>query len=192
MSQTRTALFIDAGYLDKLVQTQFADQSGGRKVALPLDYKRLPAMLAGEAPQKVYYYYAMPWVSDPPLAAEHAAFEGKQRFIDFLKRLKRWELRQGVLERRDGPGRGAVFFAQKRTDVMLAIDLVRMAWKGEIDRAVLVAGDSDFVPAVQDARAAGIKVVLRYAPGTVHEDLLAASDEARALVRADLESIRLS
>jgi uncharacterized LabA/DUF88 family protein len=189
MTPPRTALFIDAGYFDKLMQGAFADQQGGRKVAMPLDFKRLPGVLAGEKPWRTYYYYAMPWVSDPPLPAEHAAFQGKQRFIDFLGRLPRWELRQGVVERRTS-GKD-VWFEQKRIDVMLAVDLVRLAWRGEIQRAVIVAGDSDFIPAIADARAAGVRVALRYAPGTVHEDLLAAVEEARALTRAELEAIRL-
>jgi uncharacterized LabA/DUF88 family protein len=185
----RTALFIDAGYLDKLVQHEFAEQSGGRKVPLPLDLKKLPALLAGEKPWRVFYYYAMPWVSDPPLPAEHAVFQGKERFMAFLGRLKGWELRQGVVERRTS-GKD-VWFVQKRIDVMLAVDLVRLAWKGEIQQAVILAGDSDFVPAVEDARAAGVRVTIRYAPGTAHEDLVRACDQARSLSREELQTIRL-
>ena len=64
---SRTALFIDAGYFDKLMINAFADQQGGRKVAMPLDYKRLSEAMVGERPWRAYYYYAMPWVSDPPL-----------------------------------------------------------------------------------------------------------------------------
>ena len=188
----RLALFLDAGYLDKLVSDAFADVQGGRKVPLPLDYKRLGAALAGDRPWRVFYYHAMPWVSDPPLPAEHAVFQAKQRFVDFLGRLPRWELRAGVVERRDDPRRGAVWYEQKRIDVSLAVDLVRLAWRQEISRAVLVAGDSDFVPAVEDARQAGVRVTLRYAPGTAHEDLIAACDEALPLTRSELEAVRLS
>lgn len=189
MPQPRSVLLIDAGYLDKLMLNAFADQQGGRKVAMPLDYKRLPMALAGEKPWRTYYYYAMPWVSDPPLPAEHASFEGKKRFVDFLGRLPGWQLRQGVVERRTS-GKD-VWFEQKRIDVMLAVDLVRLSWRGEMQRAVVVAGDSDFIPAIADARAAKVHVTLRYAPGTVHEELLAACDEAKALTRAELEAIRL-
>ena len=42
---SRTVLFIDAGYFDKLMLNAFSDQQGGRKVAMPLDYKRLGAAL---------------------------------------------------------------------------------------------------------------------------------------------------
>lgn len=181
----KTALFLDAGYLDKLVSDHYAVASGGRKAPLPLDYRRLPEALAHERPWRVFYYYCMPYQSDPPLPAEHAAYEAKQRFIDFLARQKRWVLRQGVLERRGDA------LVQKRVDVALAVDLVRLAWRGEIARAVLVAGDSDFVPAVEDARSAGVHVTLRYAPQTVHPELVAACDGARAIARDELEAVRL-
>lgn len=184
----RTALFLDAGYFDKLVQDAFADVSGGKKVPLALDFKALPDALAGTKPWRVYYYYCMPWVSEPPLPAEHAVFQGKQRFIDFLARQKRWVMRQGVLERR---GQKDLGFEQKRVDVMLAVDLTTLAVRGELAEAVLVAGDSDFVPLVEAARAAGVKVRLRYGPGTAHADLVAACDAALPLTRAELEAVRL-
>ena len=181
----KTALFLDAGYLDKLVSSHYAVASGGRKLPLALDFRKLPEALAHERPWRVFYYYCMPYVSDPPLPAEHAAYEAKARFIEFLARQKRWVLRQGVLEKR-----GEVL-QQKRVDVALAVDLVRLAWRGEIARAVVLAGDSDFVPAVLDARAAGVKVDLLYGPQTVHEELVAACDTASILTREALEAVRL-
>jgi uncharacterized LabA/DUF88 family protein len=77
-------------------------------------------------------------------------------------------------------------------DVLLAVDLTRLAWKQEITHAVLVSGDADFVPAVEDARAAGVHVALRYAPGTAHADLVAACNTALPLTREGLEAIRLT
>ena len=142
----------------------------------------LATLLAGgERPWRTFYYHAMPWVSDPPLPAEHAVAARKQAFIDFLARKPGWVIRTGVLERRGGRKPGDWVYAQKRSDVMLAVDLTRLAWRQEIQRAVLVAGDSDFVPAIEDARAAGVHVTLWYDPATAHADLVAAAD-ARALL----------
>jgi uncharacterized LabA/DUF88 family protein len=182
----RTALFIDAGYLDKLCQDVYAVPSGGRKQPLALDFKQLPALLAEGKPWRTFYYHCLPYQDDPPLPAQFAAREAKQRFTDFLGRLKGWELREGRLEKR---GEGLV---QKRVDVLLAVDLTRLAWLKEIQRAVLVTGDADFVPAVEDARRAGVHVTLRFAPGTAHADLVAACDAARPLTREGLEAIRLT
>jgi hypothetical protein len=177
----RLAVFIDAAYLDHLVQGPLAVRPG---VPLQLDMKQLPGWLAGGTkPWRTFYYHAMPWVSDPPLPAEHAVRERKKTFIDFLARQPRWVLREGVVERRGGPKQGDWHYEQKRTDVALAVDLVRLAWLKEITHAVVVAGDSDFIPAVADARAAGVHVTLRFLPGTAHDDLLAACD-ARAPITA--------
>lgn len=188
-----TALFIDAGYLDKLCQEVYAVPSGGRKVPLALDLKRFPAAIAPPKPWRVFYYYCLPYQDDPPLPAQHAAREAKARFIAFLGGLRGWVLREGRIEKRGAPNRpDQAVYVQKRVDVMLAVDLVRLAWRQEMGRAVLVAGDADFVPAVEDARAAGVHVLLRYAPGTAHGDLVAACDEARPLTREELETIRLA
>ncbi|MDB5100981.1 MAG: hypothetical protein JWM80_5402 [Cyanobacteria bacterium RYN_339] len=182
----RTALFIDAGYLDKLCQEVFGVPSGGRKIPLALNFKQLPAALADAKPWKTFYYHCLPYQDDPPLPAQFAAREAKKRFLGFIGILKGWELREGRLEKRGDS------YIQKRVDVLLAVDLTRLAWRQEIKQAVLVSGDADFVPAVEDARAAGVHVTLRYAPGTAHADLVAACNAARPLTREGLEAIRLT
>ena len=183
----RLAVFIDAAYLDHLVQGPLAVRPG---VPLQLDMRLLPAWLTGGAkPWRVFYYHAMPWVSDPPLPAEHAVHARKLTFIDFLGRQPRWVVREGVVERRGGGKPGDWYYEQKRTDVALAVDLVRLAWRGEIARAVVVTGDSDFVPAIADARAAGVHVTLRFFPGTAHADLLAACDAASPITAQGLAEV---
>ena len=47
---------------------------------------------------------------------------------------------------------------EKAVDVMLAVDLVRMADRNEYDVAYLLASDGDYTPAVQTAMAAGKRV----------------------------------
>lgn len=183
-------MFIDGAYLERVCQDALADRSGGQRVPLALDFRRLPAVLAGIKPWRVFYYHCMPYREDPPLPAEQAAYDAKASFIRFVEALPRWQVREGRLEAR---GRGADrVIVQKRVDVQLAVDLVRLAWRKEIGRAVLVAGDADFVPAVADARAAGVEVTLRHEPSTTHGDLVAACTDARALRRDELGTIRLA
>jgi hypothetical protein len=185
-SPSRTALFIDAAYLDHLTRGPLA--GGGAPLAL--DMPRLPALLNdGVRPHLTAYYHALPWLSDPPLPAEHAMVEARRRFLAFLERQRGWRLREGKTERRGGFRPGDWVYEQKRCDVLLAVDLVRMAWRGELDVALLLAGDSDLVPAVLDAREAGVRVGLRYFPGTAHADLVACCDEARPLDAAGLRGI---
>jgi uncharacterized LabA/DUF88 family protein len=192
MASNRTALFVDAGYLDKLCQEVFGVPTGNRKIPLALDFKHLAAALAPPKPWRVYYYYCLPYADDPPQAAQHASRESKRRFTAFLSSMPRWVLREGRIERRGPVGKpDQSIYVQKRVDVMLAVDLTRLAWRGEIGHAVLVSGDADFVPAVEDARAAGVRVTLRFAAGTAHADLVAACHEAIPITRDGLEAIRL-
>jgi len=47
-----------------------------------------------------------------------------------------------------------------------------------IGKAVIVTGDSDFVPAIEAAKEAGVLVVLYYSPSSIHDELLSAVDES--------------
>lgn len=49
---------------------------------------------------------------------------------------------------------------QKGVDMMIGVDIASMAFKRQVDRIVLIAGDSDFVPAAKLARREGIDFVL--------------------------------
>ncbi len=49
---------------------------------------------------------------------------------------------------------------QKGVDILLALDLVRLAERGALGHALLLAGDSDFAPAVELARDAGVLVTI--------------------------------
>ncbi|WP_342764874.1 NYN domain-containing protein [Methanoregula sp.] len=62
-------------------------------------------------------------------------------------------------------------------DILLAVELVRLAWSGQIGYAALVTGDSDFVPAIEAAKDAGVITKLYYSRQSVHDELLSAVDE---------------
>ena len=49
---------------------------------------------------------------------------------------------------------------QKGVDMKIAVDITSMALKKQVDRIVLISGDSDFVPAAKLARREGIDFVL--------------------------------
>ncbi|MCE2511502.1 MAG: NYN domain-containing protein [Acidimicrobiia bacterium] len=48
---------------------------------------------------------------------------------------------------------------EKGIDAAIATDLLSLAWEGVLDMAVLVSGDSDFVPAVERIQEKGLKVM---------------------------------
>jgi uncharacterized LabA/DUF88 family protein len=51
-------------------------------------------------------------------------------------------------------------FVQKRTDIMIGVDLVRLAEKPYIDGILIFTKDSDFVPAIESARQKKKKIIL--------------------------------
>ena len=51
-------------------------------------------------------------------------------------------------------------FRQKAVDMRIGIDIASITLKRQADTIVLVAGDSDFVPAAKLARREGVRVIL--------------------------------
>lgn len=49
---------------------------------------------------------------------------------------------------------------QKGVDMKLGVDIASLAYKKQVDQIILIAGDSDFVPASKIARREGIDVIL--------------------------------
>lgn len=88
-----------------------------------------------------------------------------------LKQLPRFEVRLGKLARRGHD------FQQKRVDVLMSVDLVRMSCDHQIQRAIIVTGDSDYVPAILAAKDAGVLVQLYFHPNSIHDELISTCDE---------------
>ena len=61
---------------------------------------------------------------------------------------------------------------QKGVDMKIGIDIASMAYKHQVDRMVLIAGDSDFVPAAKLARREGIDFILDPMGNHINLDLM--------------------
>ena len=67
-----------------------------------------------------------------------------------------------------------------------------MSWGKQIDRAIIVTADSDFVPAVQAAKEAGVITKLAYSSSLpVNNELLEAFDERIEITKDLLKKCRL-
>lgn len=60
---------------------------------------------------------------------------------------------------------------QKGVDMKIGVDIASLAYKKQVDQIVLIAGDSDFVPAAKLARREGIDFVLDPMGSNIREDL---------------------
>ena len=171
----RAAVFIDGGYFSKVLQIAFNQPA--------LDYESFSnAICEGCERLRTYYYDCMPYQSNPPTEEEKRRYAQKDKFIYNLKRLKRFEVRLGKLIYIPS----ANDFVQKRVDVLFSADLVRMSSTRQIAKAVLVTGDSDFVPAIQASKDAGALTVIYYStvPGVrALDELLYTCDERREITQ---------
>ena len=60
---------------------------------------------------------------------------------------------------------------QKGVDMKIGVDIASLSYKKQVEQIILIAGDSDFVPAAKTARREGIDFVLDPMWGKVREDL---------------------
>ena len=160
----RLAIFIDGGYVDALARDEFS---------VRVDYDKFVEELVNSVSAKTaetldllrtYYYHCLPYQSSPPTQEEVEQFAGRRRFFQALSRLDRFQVREGRLTFRGHDSQGKPIFQQKRTDLLLGLDFALISGKHQITHAALIAGDSDFIPAVDVAKQEGIVVCLFHGP----------------------------
>lgn len=54
----------------------------------------------------------------------------------------------------------SIAFQQKGVDMKIGLDIASLAYKKQVDQIILIAGDSDFVPAAKLARREGVDFIL--------------------------------
>jgi len=147
MSLGRAVVLIDNGYISAILRDEYSSTR--------IDYLKLSELICtGYHRLRTYVYDCMPYKSDPPTQIQQALFSGKQRFFDALRKLPAFELRFGKQRPRGHS------FVQKGVDVWLSVDMVRLSAKGQVQKIFLIAGDADYVPAVQTAKNEGVSVKL--------------------------------
>lgn len=60
---------------------------------------------------------------------------------------------------------------QKGVDMKIGVDIASLAYKKQVDQIILIAGDSDFVPAAKLARREGIDFILDPMWNSIRDDL---------------------
>lgn len=178
----RCAIFIDGGYLNEILR-----QKGGPRI----DFKKLSERLSGDMDRlRTYYYTSMPFQSNPPTDDEKQRYSKTNRFINHLKHIPRFEVKLGRLQKITGPEGDD--YRQKGVDMMLGVDLVRMSWDKQIQKAVIMTADSDFVYAVQAAKDAGVVTQLCYAKELrVNQSLMDVFDENMPFTQDVIDACRL-
>jgi uncharacterized LabA/DUF88 family protein len=180
---SRVAIFVDGAYLDFMLRDEF--------IGARIDYSLLSRSLSCNLDiLRTYYYHCLPYQGSPPTLEESERFAKAESFFNSLRRLPRYEVRLGKIAFRGTSLEGKPLFVQKRVDILLGVDLVLLSAKHMITHAALIAGDSDFLPAVEAAKNEGVVVHLhhgtKYPP---HRDLWDTADERTPITQEVINSI---
>jgi len=182
MNTRRIAVFIDGGYFDAVNR----DECAGIKI----DYAKFASKVAGEVEiLRTYYYNCLPYQQTKPTEEEKTKFAQAQRFHAVLKSLPRFEVREGMLLYRGIDNKsGRPIYIQKGIDIQIGVDLVLLSAKQQISHAVIVAGDSDLIPALLVAKNEGVLIHL-YHGSAPHRKLVEVADERTQITPAFMADI---
>jgi uncharacterized LabA/DUF88 family protein len=181
----RAVVLIDGGYMQRLLKDLYGEAKIG--------FSQLSRWAAsGYELFRTYYYDCLPYVDASPTLEQSRRSAAKESFIRRLRRLDRYVVRLGRLARRGNDALGNPIFQQKRVDLQVGLDVASLATSRTVSMVVLVAGDSDLIPAVEFAREQNMLVRLVVPPrqqgqGTAsyHQDLYDIADE-RYILSADV------
>jgi len=193
VDRPRSVSLIDGGWVDKarkgfVSDTRWDLQSFADRL-VPRHHWRF----------RTYYFDALPFKDrNNPTPNKQMQYRKKEDELKSIDRLERFTVRCGYCKKTRVSGflKDAGYQAtmteiitveQKMVDVLLATEMTRIAWSKEAVHIGLVAGDGDYVAAVEAAKGAGAIVRLFYVKTratSVAPDLYDMVDE-----RVDLTSI---
>ncbi len=183
---SRIAIFIDGGYIYKLCKEHFKISKSDR-----VNYEKFVEWISNSSEIfRSYYYDCLPYQPAKPNKIERERMSNKQRFFFSLEKIPRFCVRQGKLVFRGYNNKNKPLFIQKRVDLRLGLDLGFLVSKGKIEEVAIVAGDSDFIPAIEFAKREGVLVRLIHGPyETYHKDLWLAADERKEITQSVISTL---
>jgi uncharacterized LabA/DUF88 family protein len=155
----RVCIFIDG--------SNFYHALKGADLPVKIDFGKLGEKLTGKGRRHIHTYYynaglIAPRPDDPEFAEKDKRCRGQQSFFNALRFVPNLTFRAGSLQQT--PGRPAV---EKGVDVMIAVDMLVLAYKDRYDVAVLVSSDSDYKSVIEAVKFETGKVVeLRQVEGS--------------------------
>lgn len=182
----KSAIFIDGGYLEKVLKHEFK--------SIRIDFQKLSTELAGNKEiLRTYYYNCLPYQKPSPSDDERRLFSSRQKFYNALERLPRYTVRLGKVAYRGEDAEGNKIYEQKQIDTLLSIDMVQLAALGKISDAILVAGDSDFVPAIKVVKELAVNVILYHSAlsNCYHRELWQICDDRIPIDSAIIDRVKL-
>ncbi len=144
MNDERLTIFIDGSNLFH----------GIRYLNIKIDYSKLVDFLKENRKLlRAYFYTGMP--QDRDVRKGSPEWESLVRQKKFLDELSLSGIKVKVAHLRKLPSGE---FIEKEIDIMLATDMLSLAYKDAYDTAMLVSGDSDFLYTVEEVQSIGKRV----------------------------------
>ena len=105
----------------------------------------------------VFYYTAPPYQDPIPAREDAHRRHNYDRFINNLKKIEGFTVREGRCQKVDGE------FHEKGVDALMTMDLMETAYKDKMKKIILIACDTDFVPVLNRLREShGVTIILYY------------------------------
>ncbi len=176
-------ILIDGGYLDETLKQDFNRAK--------IDYRKLPGKMASMIPDstilRTYYFHCLPHMDKLPTQEQKDRYSKRQSFYATLGNFPRFEVVTGILAKRYNED-GSVYYEQKRVDMLLGLKAVHFSAKGKIGHIALLAGDSDYVPAIKLAKEDGVDIFLFHG-NSYHNELWQNSDVRIKIDQTFIDSI---
>lgn len=153
----KTVVFIDGAYLDKLLELNFS--------MAKIDYSKFVNTLIPENCElnKVYYYHCPPYLPHNPNEYEKSRSNNKMKFFGAINQLDKFETRLGrLIFKGINKDTKKPIFVQKRVGVQLAVDFLNTLDDNEVQQIIMIAGDSEYIPLINEAEASECKTTLWY------------------------------
>lgn len=145
--EERIMIFIDGSNLYHIIKNLFPNKKPN-----DMDLEKFTNYLVGDRKLiRVYYYNA-------PLdrKKDEENYIKQQKFFEKIRRIPNFNFILCRMQKRKVEGK--IIYEVKEDDIHIAVDMVKLAYNGAFDTAILVSSDGDFVPAIQAVKERGKNV----------------------------------
>jgi uncharacterized LabA/DUF88 family protein len=149
-------IFVDNGFF-KLVKRNFENKLN-KKIGFFQTFRNI-CKDENLNLRHLFFYTAPPYQSENPSTKERGLVKNYNALIRMLRSKKWISIREGRCQRLKDNGK--FIYRQKGVDILLAMDLMKFEKKFKhIKKIILIACDSDFVPAIEELKRDGIEIIL--------------------------------
>jgi len=145
--EERAIVFIDGSNVYHIVKTLLPD-----KKQFDFNFEKMLNFIVGKRKLVRFYYYNAPL--DRKKNEEN--YIKQQRFFDKIRKIQKCNFVLCRMQKRKINGK--IIYEVKEDDIRLAVDMVKLAYNGAYDVAILISSDGDFVPAIQAVKEIGKNV----------------------------------